>query len=300
MKKLPIKHITKQLPIIGRPLIHSLISDATIYNFKENRECIRHYFTWRIHAFLDLKMDNTQLIKRILFLTEDLDDDSISESLIEEFRWGHYVEFAFIEKVNRLLSSIEYDEDSDDIVVLLLMYKHFLQFTYMDVDNSWDFGDLDLIKWMLKYGQDNFPTSSIVVYPKGLKTEFSRSATSFIHGLILEFLDSGRLKDYVELRNEMLKECSEVRKLVANLQGSDRGRKVEFYRRKVVRILYLSFRNSRVAKKEKLFVVGELISLVDGYNMNFKSETYNDLQDFYFKRLRSYVSDLDKVQFDQE
>lgn len=299
MKKPSKKQIAKQLPVIGRPLVHSRISDATIYNFTENRECIRHYFSWRIHAFLDLEMDNTPLIKRLLFVTEDLNDVSISNAKIEEFRWGHYVELKFINEVKRILASIGYaEEDSDDIVVLLLTYKYFLQFTNAIMDESWDFGDIELIEWALKYSPKNFPDSALVAYPHGQKIEFSKSASVFLHGLILDYSDTGRLREYLEIRKKLHSEFMEVKKLVDSLQGKDRGRREELHRRKIVRILYLSFRNCHVRKNEKLFAIGELISLVGNYKNQFDQSKYDNLVDYYSKRLRSLVADIDKVQID--
>ena len=291
-------HITKKQPQNGRLFFHSKISDATIYNHKENRACIREYSSWRIRAFLDIKNPDKHLIKKLLFEEDVINDETISDARIEEFRWGHYVELSFINEVKRVLGLIQYDEeDSDDIVVLLLTYKYFLNFTYLELDDSMDFGDIELIDWALKYSPKKFPESCLVAYPLGQKIEFSKSASAFLHALILNYSDTGRLQEYLKMRKELQREYLEVKRLVDTLQGKDRGRQVELHRRKIVRILYLSFRNCQVQKNEKLYAIGELISLVDNYKSQFNPEKYDTLMNFYSARLRSLVRDL-KVQFD--
>ncbi len=298
MKKQHTKHIRKQSQVGDRILEHSMISNATIYNFKENRECIRGYSTWRMQIFFELP-NNPEMVKGLLFIRERIDDNSVSDMDIEEFRWGHYVEMEFVEKVKNLLLSINYDENYQDIVILLLTYKYYLELTSLEVDRSWDFGDLELIVFMLKYKPDNFPSSPLVLYPDTRKTEFSYSASNLMHGLILKFSETLEFKSYIQLRTMMREEYSEVSKLVGILQGPDRGKTVEAYRRNVVRILFLSFRNCGIKQNEKLFVVGELISLIDAYSSHFNDEKYSNLSDFYYKRLRSYVQDIRKVHFEE-
>jgi hypothetical protein len=293
------KHINyqigKRVQKSGRPFVYSVITDATLYNFKENRICIQDEYSWQLHSFFELELYNGQLIKDILFDVDATNDDSISDKTIEEFRWGHYVSSDFVNTVKCNLKIIGYDEEPDDIVILLLTYLHFIKTTYANME-EWEFGDLDLIDWMLNFTEENFPSTNLVIYPNSERTEFSKSASNLIHALLLEFSKTEEFKSYIAKRNSMKLEYFQVKMLVSSLQGKDKGNRADYLRRKIVRILYLSFRKCQAKKNEKLFVIGELISLVDNYKSDFDPAKYNDLVEFYFKRLRSLVNGLEKVQ----
>jgi hypothetical protein len=149
---------------------------------------------------------------------------------------------------------------------------------------------------MLNFTEGNFPSTNLVIYPNSERTEFSKSASNLIHALLLNFSKTEEYKSYITKRNSMKLEYLQVKMLVSTLQGKDKGNRADYLRRKIVRILYLSFRKCQAKKNEKLFVIGELISMVDNYKCDFDPAKYDDLREFYFKRLRSLVNGLGKVQ----
>lgn len=273
-----------------RPYYYSKIAGATIYDFKIRRRCIENYPSWHIKAFLNI--EDTQIVKLLLFQRDFLLDQTVSSKSIEEFRWGHYVEESFISKVKKILDKILYTESIDDLIILLLTYKYYYSWTRTLIRPYQEMSVLKFLGFIKSCSLKTVNKLTMKIYSPSDFQDFDSSTFTFIRYITLRYISSHEGKIFLESIRDIDQEREAGIFYGKSLQGEDRGRTAELNRKAVVRILYLSLIRFGRTKKERLATIGELISLIDGFKEGFDPEIYDGLSDFYERRLRHLVRGL--------
>jgi hypothetical protein len=268
----------------------SVLTDATIHNFRNGRIKVEYVYDEMplLKALLGIKDFNA--FEKQLYETELIFDERIPSMDIEEIGWGHWVDVEFVNSVEEIVQEIHYDQESSQIVILLLLYKYFDKYFGISVkefnDNA---GALELIDFINNMSRVKDLSANLKINLNSLSNTFDSEAVALLHVVFKEYFNTPQGKKYQFYLTTLTSQDNALIKFIRELHGRDKGRSREKFKSRLVNILFIHFRKYCKEKRKRLSMIGLLIDFTLTGESWKKLKGFEDVDGKYSDNLRHIV-----------
>ncbi len=183
----------------------------------------------------------------------------------------------------------------EEIVLLLLGYELFFTIYSIPLDKTPEKdGVFGLLTFFRRFPDEYYSACklSISYYVEVSKAErqlktikFDSSTICFLNDAFELLRDSEAGRNLINTTISSSISWKNVLIALKEAQGKDRARSAEYCRKRVVQILYSALYPNINSQKLTLCVIGELISIIDGYKLGFIEMKHLDINNYYHKNL---------------
>lgn len=256
----------------------SLLTDATIYDYKKDRTLVNFHDTRMIKSFMGT--NNISAINQVLMTAQYVTDTNINSNDLEQFRLGHYIPNLFINTVKDILFDYGYTKCPNDIILMLLVYKYYYEWAILGVPEFKNTA-VHLIEKLEKL---NITKSS------GAVTSFRNNREAhereFILLLYQHFIKDEKNVAFIKNYKQSHNEIKNVFLNAKALMKGDKEKELERLRRLVIKLFFIELKNSNNNKKSRHECIGRLLALVDGHYILFNKNHYDEVIQSYNNKFR--------------